>query len=81
MKWGRRMKINKYTKIILILGSILSVAAMVLCAVTAIMAGREGNYYILMSYSEDFAILSRQYIGLTALGAIITQVIYRPQEE
>ncbi len=70
------MKINKYTKIILIFGSILTVAAMTLCAVTAISAGKIGNYYLLMSYSEDFATLSRQYIGLTALGAIITHVIY-----
>lgn len=75
------MKINKYTKFILIAGSIMALCAMVGCALTAITAGKTGNYYILMSYSRDFAILSRQYIGLTALGAIITQVIYRPQEE
>lgn len=75
------MKINKYTKIILIFGSILTVAAMTMCAVTAISAGKAGNYYLLMSYSEDFAILSRQYIGLTALGALITHVIYREKKE
>lgn len=75
------MKINKYTKIILIFGGILTVLAMITCALTGIMAGREGNYYILMSYSRDFAVLSRQYIGLTVLGAIVTQIIYRPQEE
>lgn len=75
------MKINKYTKIILIFGSILIVSAMVACALTGILAGKSGNYYIFMSYSRDFAVLSRQYIGLTALGAVITQVIYHPQEE
>ncbi|MBE6755396.1 MAG: hypothetical protein IJF20_02830 [Clostridia bacterium] len=75
------MKINKYTKIILIMGSILTVAAMTLCAVCDIVAGKAGNYYLLMSYSQDFAVLSRQYIGLTALGAIVTHVIYREPEE
>ncbi len=75
------MKINKYTKIILIFGSILIVLAMVACAVTAIMAGRIGNYYIFMSYSEDFATLSRQYIGLTALGAVVTQIIYPKKDD
>ena len=75
------MKINKYTKIILIFGSILTVAAMTLCAVTAISAGKAGNYYLLMRYSEDFSLLSRQYIGLTALGATITQVIYHERKE
>lgn len=75
------MKINKYTKFILIAGSIMAICAMVGCALAAITAGKAGNYYVLMSYSRDFAVLSRQYIGLTALGAIITHVIYRPQEE
>lgn len=70
------MKINKYTKILLIIGSIMTVAAMVACAVTAITAGKAGNYYLLMSYSKDFAVLSRQYIGITVLGAIITEIIY-----
>ena len=75
------MKINKYTKIILITGSILTVAAMTLCAVCNIIAGKAGDYYLLMSYSQDFAVLSRQYIGLTALGAVITHVIYHETEE
>ena len=75
------MKINKYTKFILISGSVLTLAAMVGCALTYIFAGRTGNYYLLMSYSRDFAVLSRQYIGLTALGAVITHIIYCPQEE
>ncbi len=75
------MKINKYTKIILIMGSILTVSAMTLCAVTAIAAGKAGNYYVFMSYSQDFAVLSRQYIGLTALGAFVTHVIYRHLEK
>ncbi len=75
------MKINKYTKFIITLGSILIASAFVLCALTAVAAGRKGNYYILMSYSADFAILSRQYIGLTALGAIITEIIYRPLKD
>lgn len=74
------MKLNKYTKAILIMGSILTVLAMTLCAVTAISAGKAGNYYLLMSYSEDFAVLSRQYIGLTFLGCIIIQIIYPAQE-
>lgn len=75
------MGINKYTKIILIFGSILTVIAMTLCAVTAISAGKAGDYYLFMSYSEDFAILSRQYIGLTVLGAVITHVIYPLRKE
>ncbi len=70
------MKINKYTKFIIFFGSILCVAAMTACAVTAITAGRTGNYYLLMGYSKDFALLSRQYIGITALGALITHIIY-----
>lgn len=72
------MRINKYTKILLIIGSIMTIAAMVACAVTAIIAGKAGNYYLLMGYSRDFAVLSRQYIGITVLGAIITHVIYPP---
>lgn len=75
------MKINKYTKFILIFGSILALSAMVACALTGITAGKIGDYYTLTSFSRDFAVLSRQYIGLTALGAIITHVIYHPQEE
>lgn len=75
------MKINKYTKFILISGSILTLAAMVGCALTYIFAGKTGNYYLLMNYSRDFAVLSRQYIGLTALGAVITHIIYCPYEE
>lgn len=75
------MKINKYTKFIITLGSILTVSAFVMCALTAIFAGKAGNYYILMSYSADFATLSRQYIGLTALGAVITELIYRPLKD
>ncbi len=75
------MKINKYSKTILIMGSILTLLAITLSAVSAISAGKTGNYYVLMSYSRDFAILSRQYIGLTALGTVITQIIYRPQEK
>ncbi len=75
------MKLNKYTKLIIILGITLTVIAMVCCALTDICAGKTGNYYLLMSYSRDFAILSRQYIGLTILGGIITQVIYKEAEE
>lgn len=75
------MKINKYTKLLLIIGSIMTIAAMVACAVTAIAAGKLGNYYLLMSYSRDFAVLSRQYIGITVLGAIITLVIYPPKKD
>ncbi len=75
------MKLNKYTKMILIIGSILILAAIVACAVTAITAGKTGNYYIYMSYSRDFAVLSRQYTGLTFLGAVITEVICRAQKD
>lgn len=75
------MKLNKYTKIIIILGSVLTVIAMVCCALTDICAGKAGNYYELISYSRDFAILSRQYTGLTILGCIITQIIYKEPEE
>ncbi len=74
------MKLNKYTKTILIMGSILTICAMTLCAVTSISAGKAGDYYLLMSYSEDFAVLSRQYIGLSFLGCIIMQIIYPVQE-
>lgn len=75
------MKFNKYTKIIIIMGSILTLLAMVACALTDIFAGKAGNYYLLMSYSRDFAILARQYTGLTILGGIITQVIYKEPDE
>ena len=75
------MKLNKYTKTIIIMGSILTVLAMVLCALTDICAGKTGNYYLLIGYSRDFAILARQYTGLTILGGIITQVIYKEPEE
>ena len=75
------MKINKYTKLIIFTGLALIVCAMTACAVTAILAGKTGNYYRLMSYSQDFAILSRQYIGITVLGSVITQIIYPHQKD
>ena len=75
------MKINKYTKLIIFIGIALIIAAMTASAVTAITAGRIGNYYVFMSYSRDFATLSRQYIGLTTLGAIIAEVIYHPEKD
>ncbi len=75
------MKLNKYTKTIIILGSILTVIAMVFCALTDICAGKTGNYYVMMSYSRDFAILARQYTGLTILGGIITHVIYKEPDK
>lgn len=80
MKWGIKLKTNKYAKFIIIFGGILSVAAMTACAVTSITAGRIGNYYLLMGYSRDFALLSRQYIGITVLGALITHIIYTEDE-
>ena len=69
------MKLNKYAKSVFIIGSILTVCAMTLCAVTFISAGKAGDYYLLMNYSEDFALLSRQCIGLSFLGGIILQII------
>ncbi len=71
------MKIDKYTKIIIYFGSALTVIAITLSAIMSILAGKTGNYYVLMRYSQDFIILSRQYMGLTALGSIITEIICR----
>lgn len=71
------MKIYKYTKIIIHLGLTLTVTAITLSAIMNILAGKAGNYYLLMGYSRDFIILSRQYMGLTAIGAVITEIICR----
>ena len=71
------MKLNKYTKIILYFGCALIVAAITASGVMNILAGKAGNYYLLMRYSEDFITLARQYTGLTALGAIVTEIICR----
>lgn len=75
------MKIDKYTKIIIYFGLALIVCAITASATLNIIAGKAGNYYVLMRYSEDFMILSRQYMGLTALGAFITEIICRSVKE
>ncbi len=74
------MKLNKYAKIILIFGSILTVLALTASASFAVMAGKVGNYYVFMRYSQDFLILMRQYTALTAVGVAIIQIIYKPKK-
>lgn len=69
------MKLSKYSKIILIFGSILTVLAIVSSCVCAILAGRYGDYYVLTNFSKDFLILTRQYAVLTSLGVLIVQMI------
>ncbi len=75
------MKLNKYSKIIFYLGTALVVLSITACAVCGILAGRAGNYYTLMSYSKDFAVLCRQYIGLTVIGCVLTETIVGKAKE
>ncbi len=76
-----KFKISKYTKLILLIGFGLISAAITASAVCSIVAGKAGNYYVLMSYSEDFATLTRQYTGLTAIGAVITEIISHSEKD
>lgn len=74
------MEINKYTKIIIYMGFALISASITVSALMNILAGKTGNYYVLMGYSKDFLTLSRQYMGLTAIGSIITEMICRQND-
>ncbi|MBE6782644.1 MAG: hypothetical protein E7536_01370 [Ruminococcaceae bacterium] len=75
------MKLSKYTKLILFIGSGLITAAITTSIICALIAGKAGNYYVLMNYSKDFAVLSRQYAGLTALGCAVTEIILRSEKD
>ncbi|MBQ6624659.1 MAG: hypothetical protein IIX39_02450 [Clostridia bacterium] len=74
-----KIKINKYSKIILLSGSIITSMLIIASLFCHIFAGRLGDYYILHPLSLDLITSARQCVGVTIFGTIMFEIVNKKQ--
>lgn len=74
-----KFKINKFTKIVLYTGSIMTAILILASLFCHIFAGRLGDYYILYPLSLDLITSARQCVGVTVFGTIMFEIVNKKQ--